>query len=1128
MSCDYSLKTKAYSNTDILKINQNNNENNEGFASLKKGQKITGTVVSVDEQVTLDFSGLKVTTPKSVLSSVKPGDVKNFEVVKANDNEIELKLLDETSSGAVKTIKAFRAIDNDWDKIIAKKEQTAKKADQEAEYQDTKNKLDKIASTLTEHDCSLLEKEGFQIEKFTVDGLVQTLNRVKTEDSKTENNAGEKTNSDYYDKEALGKWLKQENLPVTEDNLNKLSSALELSGCVANMDDKTMQYLIATDSEPSVQNIYKAYYSGNTMTTDKLTDTDWNQLKNQVADVIQTAGYVVDDQNLADARWLIENNIPLTAETFTYKKDLDSIKSEDKEDVLNTMLNGMKEGINPNDVSLLAGATSDYEQIIADIHSISDEAVAQAVSQDSELTIGGLVTIQNTLASVEKSQAAGTKNYSYEELKARRQLEEIRLKMTVEAAANLEKNGISIDTEELSKVVEELRNQEDEYYRNLLKEADAEASDLSVQTLKETTQSIEQLRYMPCSVLGSTLSQRNSQTITGLLMQGSTLAADYAKAGNAYETLATVPNTEYGDSLQKAFANADSWLTQMGLDNTEENRRAIRILGYNQMDITEESVKQVKAYDKQVTSLIDNLHPAVTVRMIKQGINPMEMPIWELNQTIDNIKEEQGITSEDKFSTYLYNLEKQQGITSEERKAYIGIYRLLYNVDKSDGAAIGAVVKADRDVTLGNLLTAIQTSKKGNIDSLVNDEFGSLQEVNYKGESIAEQLRTFENGGEQQNFGQTSQNSGNSSDDATKEQTEYLDRILKQIKEEVTPQKLMEAGNSINYESSLQNQSQAVITLASSDKSLWEKLKGVPVEELLEQLRNMQDPQAEDSEIATQKVQEIRELCKNAEQSIRFLNDYRMPSTSMNIMMANSILSNGESSLKKLFKQKSEDQTENLDNSLKETNDLSDTLNDKNSMQDAYEQLETKAKDALSRACSEEVIDSRRLAELKSVSQQMTFLRTLAGKEFYQIPIETTKGITNINLTILRGTDTSGKVSVNVGSQTLGNIKAEFSLKDQVLKGFFSSDNRDGLNQLRQNTGEIENAAQVSNITIKQMDFGMLRRDNENYIYQNPNQETGNNEVSNNTERILYRIAKAVVQTVRSTENGNTESDVAV
>lgn len=277
----------------------------------------------------------------------------------------------------------------------------------------------------------------------------------------------------------------------------------------------------------------------------------------------------------------------------------------------------------------------------------------------------------------------------------------------------------------------------------------------------------------------------------------------------------------------------------------------------------------------------------------------------------------------------------------------------------------------------------------------------------------------------------------------------------------------------------------------------------------------------------TQKVQEIRELCKNAEQSIRFLNDYRMPSTSMNIMMANNLLSNGESPFKKLLKQKSENQTESLENNLKETNDLSDTLIDKNSMQDASEQLETQAKDALGKACSEEVIDSRRLAELKSVSQQMTFLRTLAGKEFYQIPIETDKGITNMNLTILRGTDTSGKVSVNVLSQTLGNIKAEFTLKDQALKGFFSSDNREGLEQLRQNTGEIETAAQVSNITIKQMDFGMLHRDNENYSYQNLNRETGNNEVSNSSERILYRIAKAVVQTVRSAENGSTDAEVA-
>ena len=104
------------------------------------------------------------------------------------------------------------------------------------------------------------------------------------------------------------------------------------------------------------------------------------------------------------------------------------------------------------------------------------------------------------------------------------------------------------------------------------------------------------------------------------------------------------------------------------------------------------------------------------------------------------MREEQGITSDEKFSTYLRKLEKTDGITPEERKAYIGIYRLLHQVEKSDGAALGAVLKAGQEVTLEHLLTAVRTHRKGGMDAAVDDAFGMLQEVSYDGETITDQL----------------------------------------------------------------------------------------------------------------------------------------------------------------------------------------------------------------------------------------------------------------------------------------------------------------------------------------------------------------------------------------------------
>ena len=60
------------------------------------------------------------------------------------------------------------------------------------------------------------------------------------------------------------------------------------------------------------------------------------------------------------------------------------------------------------------------------------------------------------------------------------------------------------------------------------------------------------------------------------------------------------------------------------------------------MEISEENIAKVKAYDLEVSTIVRNLHPAVTIAMIKEGRNPLSMPIQELNQTIDRIRERAG------------------------------------------------------------------------------------------------------------------------------------------------------------------------------------------------------------------------------------------------------------------------------------------------------------------------------------------------------------------------------------------------------------------------------------------------------------------------------------------------------
>ena len=1136
---------------------------NAGFSNLKKGQLINGTIVSMGDQVTLDFDGQKVSTSKEVLKNATVGESKTFEVVKASDNEIELKLLEESMAGLRKTMKAVMLRESDWETMLAQKNQSAKQTEKETQTAEQKEKLSEISTKFTEKDYHALEKEGFPVETMSLNGLYEAINRVKAAQAEVSGKASDRNQgTGKLTDSVIEARLKAENLPATAQNISNVKKALALSETASRMDDKAVKYLITQDAEPTIENIYKAYYSGSSKRaeqTQPLSEEAWAELNTQVQSVIGAAGYEVNQENMKDARWLIENKLPLTEKTFTYKKELEQLKTNtDQGVILDRIMDGMKQGTVPMEVSLAEDDAGRLQKVIQKVNSISDDAVAYAVTSNSELTLQRLTTIQENLAagkikadeledetpgqqtSGQEATSGKDKDYEYETIKAQRQMEEIRLKMNLEAAGRLEKKGIDVETQELEKVVEELRRLEDSYYSKMLQEADVPVTEDALQILKTTTQSVEQLKYLPSSVLGSTLAERGVQTIPDLLSEGTQLQAQYLKAGSAYETLMTVPNAEYGDSIRKAFANMDSLLTELQIENTEQNQRAVRILGYNQMELTTENINQVKAYDSEVTALISNLHPAVTVRMIKEGINPLHVPIDELNKEIDQMKEEQGITSEDKFSTYLQKLEKENNITAEERKAYIGVYRLLYNVEKSDGAAIGSVIKADREVTLSNLLTAVQTGKKGRMDAVINDEFGTLTELTRNRISISEQLNAFsgsdqemqDNNPQNQSQGRSEEQGQRQKEMTQEEQAQYLNRVVKQITEEASPNKLSQLQSLVTTADTMHSARDTAAgqarTAGTVSQGVWDTIKDYSLEKLLGQLKNVEETQDTTSEIYTQKLQEFRELSKNCEQSIRFLKDYQMGNSSQNIMMANQVLSSSISPLGKLLKQKSENNSEKSENSLKEIEDLSDNLIDKASMNEAYEALETEAKETLVRACSEETLDSRKLAELKGLGQQLAFLRKLASREFYQIPIETSRGVTNLNLTILRGADTTGKVAVSVRSEQLGEVKAEFSLKDSSLKGFIRCEDRNSLNKLQNNLGVIEKAAEDCGIELKQLDFGIQSRDNDGYPYSNSESGAQEAAVGSDTEQKLYRIAKAIVQMVRSAEDSDADTQRAV
>lgn len=1096
------------------------NSENQGLPKLMKGQRVMGTVTSVAEGVTISLQGYELSAPAGMFKDLSVGDDILFEVQKITDSHVELSAVDYEAQQNGKATEAIVRLDADREVFLSRKKLEGEQSEREEEHINRMIKIEEFLSQITEKDYQALEEEGFSVEDLTVSGLGAAITRLHGSRPAA---FGEQDPSDNRNKDKkafstgeIVQKLKQANLPANEDNVHKVMTALELCDSVGKLDEAAMKHLIRMELPPTIENLYRAQYSKETAgNAGKLSEETWTKLLPQVEEVIRASGHEVNKENLNKARWLVENQLPLTKDNLIYYSRLSGMEEiTDQSQALDQILQDMREGIAPKDSIVIPGKQENLRRLVEKLDTVREEELKDAVRTKKEITIKLLTDEkyrEEHLKNVPNKEL--TEEQQLEAVRAQRQLEELRLKMTTQAAATLERKGIHVETESLQRLVEELKQLEESYYSRLFAEADHIADSDEINLLRDTARGMEQLKAVPSYILGATLSARKLITVPGLVEEGLRLSEQLTRAKEAYETLMTEPNREYGDSIQKAFRNSDSLLTELGLENTVYNQRAVRILGYNRMEITQENLELVKAYDLEVNTLMQRLHPAVAVRLIRDGINPMGIPISELNQRIDQLREEQGITSEERFSTYLRKLEKQEQLPKDERQAYIGIYRLLHNIDKTDGAALGAVIKADRAVTLNNLLTAVRSLQKGTVNTVVDDSFGSLQGLTDREATITDQLEAI--------FGPENDtafiNVSLEVSEGMEARTEFHNHILKQLLSEASPEGFHEVHQKLYQavQPSLQALQESA-PLFSSGRGIWEQLKDVPVESLYDLLGSTIT--SEEDAVYTEKLMELKQVYQNADQAVRFLEDFKVPCTTTNIMLAGQILNNNSPFFRRYFQLRDENIQEKKKSNLKEMEGLADTLIDKDSAQKTYNTMEAGLKEVIEQESQSERIDSLRLTELKSMGAQMLLMKTLAQREFYQIPIETSQGITNMNLTIIRGKESTGRVAVSLASEALGSVKVDISLKDRTLNGYIVSDSRMGAQLLTDRLQGIKAMLQEENITVKQLEVCYDRFAKDTYTYQQPDREGVGNLRDQEIERLLYRIARTVVLEVSAAE----------
>ena len=629
-----------------------------------------------------------------------------------------------------------------------------------------------LVKNLTGDDYDSLNEEGMSLEKFSKERLERAIERIKEnrEVRDTRLAEGVEKQQEYREtvdrmafmakaetgsEKLIAKMLYDADIPVTEENIAEVAQTADTALNAGKLTDSSESYLIRNNLAPTFENMYKAAHSGE-MRQMPIDDASWESLKEKALEIVKEAG-ADGETGLASAKWLVEHDLPVTAENILYKAELDAYNNAgevSKEDLFGAAIRSMQEGGSAKEGVVIerldeaaAVIEKETENLINKIPFIRNEAIhlsfVQGATEES-VTIPQLV---NAEESIEGTGNAGTSvKLTEEEVTVRLRLEEVRVSLNIEASRRLSANGIDILSDSLMKVTEGLRDLKAEYFEGVYKEIEAdygktgnvtitagEAAELAL----ETAEGLGKIYNAPLELYRATFSVRHSVTLAEISETGEALIKETVSASTAsisvnpasmtaalssYESSSTEVRRDLGDSIKKAFAGSvDSLLTSNGMDLTEGNRRAVRILGYNSMEITAESIEEIKYYDAKVTGLIEKMTPPVVMTMIRDGINPLESTIDELDEKVSSILKEQGNTAEQKYSEFLVRMEETNSITRNERNAYIGIYRLLYNVEKNDGAAIGSLLQSGRELTFGNLLTEERTMNLG-VDLAADDD----------------------------------------------------------------------------------------------------------------------------------------------------------------------------------------------------------------------------------------------------------------------------------------------------------------------------------------------------------------------------------------------------------------------
>lgn len=623
------------------------------------------------------------------------------------------------------------------------------------------NYMTVMANTISHEDFARMMKDGDRPSGMDGAESVNTLDRIKAKMAE----AGiiiegynddlsvdeiEKITGNRGQAEALKREFDARDLSISD--VNKIADIYTKASELEEITDGMCDYILRNAIEPTVDNLYRVRFSAA-----ELPIKESGYFTDEYGHIVRDGGEIensdyftnkimalVEEMNIEDkgeiddlineGKWLVDSKILLNKNNLETLHNLRKMKLPlNDQDIAAAIANAAErgKGIEKTDLSQRDNLIERAVNAKKVIDKATDVDIETLVNQNKDITI-------ENLSLVSGQNVGNLTSTNPEVIKNQRILAEARLRMTVEANYQMIKRGMSLETVALEETVNTLKALEEKVSREFFGNDVEEATD-KYNLWKETNGIIEDLPYIPAKAIGDMVKNADTFTIRLTYEAGIAIKEQFDKAMEKYESVSTEVRADLGDNIKKAFSNIDSILEEEGLENTELNRKAVRILGYSEIEINKENILNIADKEAALNRVINKMTPMATLNLIREGINPLEVSMDELEASLDNMINT-GDNAADSYARFISKLDRKGEVSEAERDAYIGIYRLLDKVSKSDGKALGDITKSEAEINFKNLLTAIRTGKSGGLDIKLDETVGEL--VTERGYSfdISEQI----------------------------------------------------------------------------------------------------------------------------------------------------------------------------------------------------------------------------------------------------------------------------------------------------------------------------------------------------------------------------------------------------